>query len=354
MLNDIIHEHMRDAYDEMAKVSTVPLWEIFSSIVATEPTPGGDPFLWRYADLRPLILDAGERISATEAERRVLILANPGLAGPEITQTLLAGLQLVMPGEIAPSHRHTQGAIRLVLESSGGYTAVDGERCMMRRGDFITTPGWCWHDHENTGDGPLIWLDGLDLPMVNFFGVKFAEDYGEKQQRIRRGDDDSADRWGAGMMPYASSQQKPYSPIYSYTYKRARTALMKVVATDKPDPYHGWKLIYTNPRNGGHVLATLAAYLQYLPAGFETRTWRSTESTVFAVIEGQGSFVAGKKTRSFSENDIFVVPNWTHYSLKAESDLVLFSFSDRAAQEKMGIWREDVNQISETDTLGRK
>ncbi len=188
-LEKLIHPHLKDVYVEMGKRSAIPLWEIYHMLVSFEPKPMGDPFLWRYADLRPLLLEAGVKISAEEAERRVLALKNPGLERPGIAQTLFAGLQLVMPGEVAPAHRHTQGAVRFVLESSGGYTAVEGERCEMRRGDFITTPSWTWHDHENTGDGPLIWLDGLDVPMVNFFGPKFAEENETDQQPIFRAND---------------------------------------------------------------------------------------------------------------------------------------------------------------------
>lgn len=340
MIKNPLHPHLADAYTEMAKHSTLPLWEIYHLLVSSEPTPMGIAHLWRYADLRPLLMDAGNKITAEEAERRVLALKNPGLERPGIAQTLFAGLQLVMPGEIAPAHRHTQGAIRLVLESTGGYTAVDGERCTMHKGDFITTPSWCWHDHENTGDGPMIWLDGLDVPLVNFFGAKFAEENETSQQSIYRPDDDSVARYSSGLQPFSKADQKPYSPIFSYPYARTRQALMDIAAAD-PDPYHGHKLVYSNPNDGGHVMPTIAAFLQYLPKGFETRGWRSTESTVFSVVEGAGTAKIGETELQFEENDTFVVPNWTNYQLVANQDAVLFSFSDRAAQLKLGIFREE-------------
>ena len=81
------------------------------------------------------------------------MLENPALRGQScITQSLYAGLQLILPGEVAPSHRHTQSALRFVVDGEGAYTAVDGERTTMRPGDFIITPSWTWHDHGNTGD----------------------------------------------------------------------------------------------------------------------------------------------------------------------------------------------------------
>ncbi len=106
----------------------------------------------------------------------MLILENPALRGQSaITQSLYAGLQLILPGEVAPSHRHTQSALRFIVEGSGAYTAVDGERTTMRPGDFIITPSWTWHDHGHDGTGPVIWLDGLDIPMIRFFDAGFAE-----------------------------------------------------------------------------------------------------------------------------------------------------------------------------------
>ncbi len=88
-----------------------------------------------------------------------------------------------MPGEVAPSHRHNQSALRFIVEGKGAFTAVDGERTPMNEGDFILTPQWRWHDHGNPGDEPVIWLDGLDLPLVNTLGCGFAEDYPEINNR---------------------------------------------------------------------------------------------------------------------------------------------------------------------------
>jgi gentisate 1,2-dioxygenase len=68
---------------------------------------------------------------------------------------MYAGLQRVLPGEVAPAHRHTQSALRWVVDGEGAYTAVDGERVTMAPGDFIITPMLTWHDHGNPGDQPV-------------------------------------------------------------------------------------------------------------------------------------------------------------------------------------------------------
>jgi gentisate 1,2-dioxygenase len=156
-------------YDRIGAQNMTPLWEVLHALVPTQPQSHAQAAIWRYSELREQVLEAGRLITAEEAERRVLILENPGLRGQScITQSLYAGLQLILPGEVAPAHRHTQSALRLVLDGEGAYTAVDGERTTMHRGDFIITPSWTWHDHGNPGNQPVVWLDGLDIPVVRF------------------------------------------------------------------------------------------------------------------------------------------------------------------------------------------
>src|SRR5438094_4006561 len=167
----------REAYYERIQPQHLaPLWTRLKSLVPAEPTLVGVAYQWRYADVRPSLLESAEYISAKEAERRVLILENPGLSGrSQITSSLYAGLQLIMPGEVGPAHRHTQSALRFIIEGSGAYTAVDGERTTMLPGDFVITPSWTWHDHGNETEEPMVWLDGLDIPIVRLLDASFAE-----------------------------------------------------------------------------------------------------------------------------------------------------------------------------------
>ena len=163
-----------------------PLWEVLSKLVTPEPNTRTKAHIWHWRDTKNHVLDSGSIISAEQAERRVLILENPNMIGESrITDTLYAGLQLILPGEIAPSHRHTQSALRFVMHGNGAYTAVDGEKTIMHPGDFIITPSWTWHDHGNESEEPMIWLDGLDIPMVNHFSASFAEKFNNFPRRFR-------------------------------------------------------------------------------------------------------------------------------------------------------------------------
>jgi len=156
---------------ELEALDVRPLWE---RVMRLKPGTAAVPAMWRWAQLRPRLARASELITAKEAERRVLMLENPALRGTTFaTTTLYAGLQIIMPGEIAPTHRHTPNALRFIIEGEGAYTAVDGERVAMRPGDFVVTPNWTWHDHGNAGSEPVVWLDGLDTAFANLMGAHF-------------------------------------------------------------------------------------------------------------------------------------------------------------------------------------
>ena len=246
----------------------------------------------------------------------MLILENPALRGQSaITQSLYAGLQLILPGEVAPSHRHTQSALRFIVEGSGAYTAVDGERTTMRPGDFIITPSWTWHDHGHEATEPVVWLDGLDIPMIRFFDAGFAENATAKSQAVSRAEGSSFARYGHNMAPVR--HDAPFgatSPIFSYPYDRSREALDRLERDAPVDDWDGVKLRYLNPLTGGSPMPTMATFMQKLPAGFSGKPWRQTDGAVYSVVEGDGEAViesGGQSWRfAFSPRDHFVVPSW--------------------------------------------
>lgn len=329
-------------YDRIGESNLTPLWTVLSSLVTPEPSSGCVPHMWRYETVRDLLLESGGLITAKEAERRVLILENPGLRGQsKITTSLFSGLQMVLPGEVAPAHRHTQSALRFIMEGSGATTSVDGERTTMEVGDFVITPPWTWHDHGNQTEAPMIWLDGLDIPIITLFDTSFAEQYPQDEQPIDRQVGDSLARYGANMLPVDYESRSPVSPIFNYPYTRTREALEQMRRQDEWDPCHGLKMRYVNPNDGGFAMPTIASFMQLLPKGFMTSACRSTDATIFVAVEGKGvSTIDGKKF-AWGPKDIFVAPSWKPVIHEAAEDSVIFSYSDRAAQQKLGLWRED-------------
>jgi gentisate 1,2-dioxygenase len=337
-----ISPERQSLYERLDARHTAPLWEIMSRLVTPEPRPSSVAALWRYEEIRPLIVEAGRLISAREAERRVLVLENPGLPGTsQITQSLYAGIQMVLPGEIAPSHRHAASALRLVLESNGAYTAVDGERTTMSRGDFILTPSWTFHDHGNPGTKPAIWLDGLDVPIVNSFDTSFSDHHPEETQPVIHAEGDALARYGSNLLPLEYKSTSASAPIFNYRYDRSRDALERIAKHGPVDGHHGVKLQYVNPVTGSYPMPTIAAFLQWLPAGFSGSPYRGTDATIYCAIEGTGSTTIGEQTFTWMPSDVFVVPSWAQVSHQAAGDAVLFSFSDRAAQKALGLWREE-------------
>jgi len=334
----------RDAYyQRIAQANLKPLWEAMSALVPEQPRSPCVPAIWRYQQVRPWLMESGRLISAKEAVRRVLILENPGLPGASaITQSLFAGLQLILPGEIAPSHRHTQSALRLIVEGSGAFTAVEGERITMHPGDFIITPAWTWHDHGNPGSEPVVWLDGLDIPLVRFLETGFQENYPQDSQPVARPEGDALARYGANLLPVDYQPRGLASPVFAYPYARTRETLEQLRCNGEPHAVHGYNMQFINPASGSYPMPSIGAFVQLLPAGFRGNACRCTDGTVFHCIEGGGSVSVDSERLAFSTRDTFVVPAWCAHRLDVNGDTVLFSFSNRPVQQALGLWREQL------------
>ena len=333
-------------YAQMAPESLYPLWEKLAALVLPQPDSPAKVHKWSYDRAKDYLMRAGDLISASQAERRVLILENPGLPGHSgITPSLYAGLQLILPGEIAPAHRHTQCALRFVIEGEGAFTAVDGEKAVMHPFDLVLTPGGQWHDHGNPTDKPMIWLDGLDIPTVRHFDASFAEKYAEEQFPEQVPPGDSLSRYGRNLRPLrgrTADRRPAHQPLFHYPYAEWRPSLDALAASGAElDPQLGHALEFLNPVDGGPIMATISAHVRLLPAGFESRDRRATDGTIFVVVEGEGEAVIEGETISLKPRDILVVPSWKTSRFKASSQLVLFGYSDKACQEKLNLYREE-------------
>lgn len=310
---------MTGYYQRLERAALAPLWESLAALAPHEPRPQALPYLWSYGAVREHLLEAGRLITAEEAERRVVVLANPGLPGRlQATDTLYAGLQLILPGETAPAHRHSQSALRFVMEGRGAYTAVNGEQAWMSPGDFIITPAMAWHEHGG-GDEPVIWLDGLDVPLVGFLKGEFREEPGAQ-----------------GLPPAESAS----STAFAWPYERSREALMRLAQSQEIDPWRGHILRYLTP-DGRRPMATLGSGLTHLPKDFRTRPYRAINSMVATLVEGRVRATIGGQQFEIGPRDLIALPGWTPYVLEAVEDSVLFAFSDLATYEALGLWREE-------------
>ena len=283
-------EAMREEYYErIGKHDMTPLWKVMNSVVTKEPVTRCAPVIWHYDDIKRLVMESGGLITAEEANRRVLILENPALKGQsKATNTLFAGVQMILPGEVAPAHRHVSSAIRFVLDGEGAYTAVEGEKAYMAPGDFVITANWAPHDHGNTSKQPMLWLDVLDFPQVNFFEASFAEEFESATQPTSRSDGNSLAFYGSGVLPDGTPARPNSSPVINYTYARTRPIIERMMKAGDIDKRHGARVRYANPINGGPVLPTMGANLAMFPKGFKGEKYRSTDGTIFVCAEGRG------------------------------------------------------------------
>jgi gentisate 1,2-dioxygenase len=333
-----------DLYECMAPDGLTPLWEVLSALVPNQPNSPAVAHKWVYSRMRDYLLRAGDLISADEAERRVLILENPGLAGQSaIVPSLYAGLQLILPGEIAPCHRHTQCALRFVMEGEGAFTTVDGEKAIMHPFDLVLTPGMQWHDHGNPTTKPMIWLDGLDIPTVRLFDASFAERLDDKVHAETAPAGDTLNRYGSNMRPMRGStadRRPAEQPLFHYPFAQWRTSLTTLAASAEIDPHLGHALEFINPANGGSVMPTISAHVRMIPAGFETAPRRSSDGSVFVVVEGEGTALINGEEHRLYERDVIAIPSWNEVRFAGASDLILFAFSDKASQEKLNLYKE--------------
>lgn len=333
-------------YARIAREKLSPLWEHLADLVPPEPRIEALAYLWEYAAVKPFILESARLIEEEEAERRVLILENPGLVGQSaVTNTLFAGLQLIMPGEIARSHRHTQSAIRFIIEGEDAFTSVDGERVDMSPGDLILTPTWRWHDHSHEGDSPVIWLDVLDIPLIRAIGSRFVEPYPEQRVPQRT----ASRHYSANMAPVGGAPRNEPSPL-RYPFEPARDALEKMKIHSELDSSYGLKMEYIDPKTGRSVSPTISAFLQLLPGGFDGASYRSSDGAIYCVVSGSGSVSVdtddAREVFSYGPNDVFTIPCWCPHAFSAAEESVLFSASDRGLQTHLGIWREQRDQDS--------
>ena len=233
-------EDLQAFYRELDAQSLAALWTQGGG-GGPEPKSKAVPFVWHWRDLRTQAIRAAELVGTEQAERRVLIMANPGLPFRAATNTLTANIQVVMPGEIARAHRHTAAALRLIIESEGGYTVVNGHRIPMLPGDLVLTPNWTWHDHANDTNAPMIWLDGLDSPLIRMLECGFQEKYEAEAQSVGVGADPSFAKYGAGGLRPAWEQAptSQYSPLWHYPYTQAREALERLAAEGSSSPFDG-------------------------------------------------------------------------------------------------------------------
>jgi gentisate 1,2-dioxygenase len=319
-----------------------PLWPMMRNVLPHgQPTAATQPHLWPFAKIRPLLLRAGELTPVEKAERRVLVLCDPGrgVEAMQATSTIYLGMQLLLPGETAPAHRHTPSAARIVVEGEGAYTVVEGEKCRMESGDVILTPGGTWHDHGHSGVRPVIWLDALDLPLFVYLEGSYALD-GSLQRPLNRVESALAEYSQAGLVP-----SRPYArprkdyPMLRYPFERTSSALQALAAVTASDV--PLELDYVNPETGESCLPTLGFTAMLLRPGERHAPPRRSSSAAFHVVRGEGTSRVGGREFAWSKGDTFSAPPFARIEHQAaNSAAYLIRIHDRPLQERLRFYEE--------------
>jgi gentisate 1,2-dioxygenase len=289
--------------------------------------------IWRWQAMAPLIGEAAGAVTMDDAERRVLILRNPGTDGQGAAPNLSVNLQVLMPGEKARPHRHSMHALRFVLEGSSAITVVEGKSCPMHPGDLVLTPGWTWHEHVNEGPERSVWVDALDVPVHGWLDNRVFEP-GPAHDMLALPPDAV---FAAGLAPDAPSSQWQFSPLFRYPWEAAVKALDAL----QPAADGTRRLRYTNPATGGAVLSTIDCYLLGLTPGRESAAYRTNSNAVCVVVEGEGQSRIGDDVVRWGPKDIFALPHGQWISHNAARAARIFQITDRELFRRLDFLRDE-------------
>ena len=333
-------------YDELDQHHAGALWTVANKIEPWQPVSQSVPVVWRYQALRAHVLRSLALVTPEKAGRRVIYLNNPGRRDVSAAVGwLYAGLQVMNPGEVASSHRHSASAIRFIMEGTGAYTVVDGHKMTLGANDFVLTPNGTWHEHAVAPEGtPCIWQDGLDIPFVNAMEANFYEVHPDLSQAVTYPVDDMTKTWGnPGLTPGSGNWTNGYSPMFKYEWLPTYDALTKYASCSDGSPFDGVLMEYVNPATNGPVMRTMGASMQLLRPNEHTQAHRHTGSFLYHVAKGRGHSIINGQRYDWQERDIFCVPSWAwheHVNGSASDDACLFCLSDLPVMRALGLYRE--------------
>ncbi|MPZ57915.1 MAG: cupin domain-containing protein [Rhizobiales bacterium] len=304
-------------YAEADRLAVTPGWiKREKPVLWREPKSDFLPMHWRYQPIKDALEAAGGLIDVALAERRNLILRNPIPDNSfATTRTLVCAYQMILPGEMAPSHRHSSHALRVILDARGSFSTVNGEKTPMETGDVVLTPGWCWHGHGHDGEEPAYWFDGLDVPLTHLFETMFFEEYPDKYEPVVK-----------------VAQTSPY--------RFARDAMASALDKARPEAegLHGPRIDLDAPD-----MRLMGLSMERLEAGRRTRRQRSTVNRLFVPVEGRGETIVDGERFAWQRGDCIAVPCWHWFEHRAAADSVVFEMSDEPLMRFAQYYRFEVD-----------
>lgn len=341
------NEELKAYYGKLAKLDTGALWTVANEIEPWEPISNSVPMLWKYDELRDLVLESARLVTPGQAGRRVVYLINKKRANVKAAcGWLYAGIQVTQPGESTPAHRHKAAALRFIMEGDKGYTIVNGNKISLGVNDFVITPNSTWHEHGVDPDGKTcVWMDGLDIPLVNALEANDYAVYDDEdgQEEVVPMNYSPMSYSGSGLIPVDREWNNPYSPLFKYSWESTYNALVNAGKVSDGTPFDGVIMQYSNPLTGGHVMQTMGAAMQMLKPGQITKAHKHTGSFIYQCAKGKGYTIIDGKRYDWKERDTFCVPAWAwheHVNLSDSEEAFLFNFNDLPTISKLGLYQE--------------
>lgn len=335
---------MRKFGNEIRRHALTPGWEFQESAAPWTPQRG---YHWSWKELlSPTIEKAFAILDPEKDERRYVNLANPSYSSghPSMTHTLGAAIQAVLPGEIAPAHRHSAAALRFVIAGRDAFTVVNGEVCPMSPGDVVLTPQWCWHDHANESASPIVWLDVLDSGLILKLDQWVFEPY---SRNIQARHACKSTPKGAFMRPveHTGGACGKNSSFYNYPWRDVEAALRELAEANPKQVIVS--VDYLNPETSGPVMTTIGCMAHRIRAGAATQPHRQSSSQVLHVVEGRGATRVGADRFEWETGDVIAIPHWqwvSHENFSPTEPAFLFSATDAPLIEALGLYRQETSE----------
>ncbi|MGH8436267.1 MAG: cupin domain-containing protein [Pseudomonas sp.] len=260
------------------------------------------PEQWKYAQARELMIQAAKELGTDVAERRNFVMRNPIPNNDFATlRTIICAYQTMLPGEIAMSHRHAPHAMRVMLESNGAYSIVNGHKHPMDSGDIVLTPGGYWHGHGHEGMEQAFWIDGLDVPLTHLLEPMYYEPHPERWEPVTNED-----------------RRSPMRFAWADTVEGLRNA-----SADSAGHFGKTMLLDT-----ASCMPTLTLNVCGWHKGWSSRPYRHTANMVYVVMKGSGKSIIGEKQFEWNFGDVIAAPGWSRIEHHAGEDSVLCCISD--------------------------
>ncbi|TFY99759.1 cupin domain-containing protein [Ramlibacter rhizophilus] len=308
---------VEELIEDIAQVHCVPGWIRHPRpLMWPRPRSSFVPAHWQYSRIRPALVAAGRVIGTDQAERRNFILRNP-VEGNDFgtTRTLIGAYQSILPGERARAHRHSPHALRVILESRGSYSVVDGRKHPMETGDIVLTPGGCWHGHGHEGTEQAFWFDCLDIPLVHLLEPMASEEHPQG--------------WEAEVTEEASSAMR-------FAWADTQQALQAQAASETPGQS---RLFGATVELPAPSMPTIGIKVHRMAAGWQGAPYRHSASSIFVVLQGRGTSELGEARFDWAFGDVIAAPMAVPLRHRADKEAVIVELTDEKLMRHCGYYR---------------